>query len=137
MKIGFTGTRNDMTPEQKATFLREILKLTPIAEFHHGDCVGADATAHDIIVANTLNVRIIIHPPSDDTHRAWCEGNLILVAKSFLARNYDIVAACDLLIVVPRSNEETIRSGTWATYRQAIRAAKPTLVIKPNGEIDK
>jgi len=48
MKIGFTGTRDGMTQHQKEQFVLAMQDLSP-SEFHHGDCKGADAEAHDIV----------------------------------------------------------------------------------------
>jgi hypothetical protein len=41
--------------------------------------------------------------------------------KSCLARNHDVVRACELLIAAPSGNDEKIRSGTWATGRFGTR----------------
>lgn len=43
MKIGFTGTRHGMTNQQKNQFFKIIINLNDLKEFHHGDCIGADA----------------------------------------------------------------------------------------------
>jgi len=49
MKVGFTGTQAGLTPKQKLE-LRSLLMdyRDDITEFHHGDCIGADADAHEI-----------------------------------------------------------------------------------------
>ena len=44
--IGFTGTRQGMTAEQKSA-LRNLLD-GGAGDFHHGDCIGADSEAHGI-----------------------------------------------------------------------------------------
>lgn len=44
--IGFTGTRKGMTIAQKAEVALALIRhFTVGAEFHHGDCVGADHQA--------------------------------------------------------------------------------------------
>jgi hypothetical protein len=80
MKIGFTGSRNGMSHEQRVslrailTFVQHLLSSPDGAiEFHHGDCVGADSGAHDI--AMEAGCYIVIHPPSNDKLRAYCEGH--------------------------------------------------------------
>ena len=61
--IGFTGTQQGMTLRQKQQ-LNEILRdLYDKGNrwFHHGDCIGADAEAHDI--ATAIGYHILVHPP--------------------------------------------------------------------------
>ena len=48
MKIGFTGTRHGMTPQQIEALNALLPVADPTAEFHHGDCLGADAVAQRI-----------------------------------------------------------------------------------------
>jgi hypothetical protein len=45
MKVGFTGTRKGMTPQQRVAFAELVITLRP-TQAHHGDCVGADAEFH-------------------------------------------------------------------------------------------
>ena len=50
--VGFTGTQIGMSPLQKKTFtklIKFLLADNKITSFHHGDCVGADADAHNIV----------------------------------------------------------------------------------------
>lgn len=138
MKIGFTGTRKGMTRRQKRQFEGIIQKLGP-AEFHHGDCIGADSDAHEII--NHINVHpldifknaiiIVVHPPTHDKLRAHRKGHTILEPKPYLERNEDIVEETDLLIATPESSEEQARRGTWHTVRQARKMNKPIIILNP------
>jgi hypothetical protein len=131
MKVGFTGTRHGMTTRQLEK-VREQCSRT--FELHHGDCVGADSQMHAI--AQTIGCQIIIHPPSDTTRRAWCQGAYYIhKPRNHLARNHDIVDATDFLLAAPYEPEETLRSGTWATIRYARKSNKPIIVIAPNGTI--
>lgn len=117
--VGFTGTQLGMTMEQKREFRHLIVSLNP-SEFHHGDCVGADADAHRIVKRYLPDCRIIIHPPVIESKRAFCEGAFrILPAKEYLARNRDIVDATSRLIATPKELDEQMRSGTWSTIRYA------------------
>lgn len=59
MKIGFTGTRQGMTPAQRLKATHWLAKLSA-TEFHHGDCMGADAEAHAI----ALSLKILHHYPT-------------------------------------------------------------------------
>jgi hypothetical protein len=65
MKIGFTGSREGMSTHQKEQFVLKLNELG-VTEFHHGDCAGADAQAHDIIREFFPNVKIVVHPPKSD-----------------------------------------------------------------------
>ena len=133
MILGFTGTQNDISIEQFDQIVALLEELKPTA-VHHGDCVGADAVFHDICL--TLGIPIVIHPPIDNSKRAYCKGTLdgyplILVARDYLDRNHDIVDASDEMLVVPRIKAEELRSGTWATYRYAKKQSKVTHMVYP------
>ena len=128
MIIGFTGTADGMSANQRGQ-LQEFLDRINCTEFHHGDCVGADAQAHDIAFA--LSIPIIIHPPIKEWKRARCTGGTILPEKDYIARNHDIVDICNVLVACPRSATEEQRSGTWATYRYAAKVGRTTCLILP------
>ena len=132
MKVGFTGTRKGMTPEQISK-VTAILKYHGASEFHHGDCVGADAEAH--LVAVGLGVPVHIHPPINESGRAFCTGyEKVSNSKPYLDRNKDIVEACELLIAAPDGLQEKVRSGTWSTVRYA-RERKRVLIVFYTGEV--
>ena len=151
MKIGFTGTRQGLTPPQMESFVKMLEMLYGMqpaderVEFHHGDCAGADAQAH-AIVATTYGLRtdIHIHPPISSNARAFCDmrerpqgkRTMTLVVhdkKDYLNRNHDIVDECDVLVAVPKDEQEVVRSGTWATIRYARKRSRRTVIISPNG----
>jgi hypothetical protein len=100
MIIGFSGTRNGMTDRQKLKFVGKLNLLCP-TEFRHGDCVGADAEAHDLVREHFPKCKIIIHPPYLERLRAFKEGDFILNAKDYLVRNRDIVYASECLVATP------------------------------------
>lgn len=130
MKIGFTGTQEGMTQNQK-----NLLKLAlevhfePGSEFHHGDCVGADAEACDI--AKNTGYIIHCHPPIKTYKRAYKPYDVIYEAKEYIARNHDIVDSVEFMYVAPKEREEQLRSGTWATYRYTKKTNTRYWVISP------
>jgi len=125
--IGFTGTRRGMTQKQKDELYNFLCQYKG-GVFHHGDCVGADLEAHSI--ASKLGFKIVIHPPRNPEKRAFCEG-VVLEGKNYLERNRDIVEACDILVAVPKENQEVLRSGTWASIRYAKKVGKLVKIIYP------
>ena len=135
MKIGFTGTQQGMTEEQRVhlanNMLIEIVTADENIEFHHGDCIGADAEAHELVRVLFPYATIVIHPPSNPSKRAYCRGDLVLPTKTYLDRNHDIVNSVDYMFATPKEPEEVLRSGTWATIRYARKKNVPIEVITP------
>jgi len=127
MIAGFTGTQSTMSTDQFDRLVK-LCKDYKITELHHGDCVGADAVAHDI--AESLNIRTVIHPPIKPFKRAFKKGDMILPMKDYLVRNRDIVNASEILFACPKGPEE-LRSGTWSTVRYARRVKKPIEIVMP------
>lgn len=127
MIVGVTGTRYGRENEALEK-LRQTLKTKGAKEFHHGDCEGWDEQAH--FIAKQLGLRIVVHPPDDDRHRAWCSGGLVLPPKPYLERNRDIVNAIQFLIAAPDGPERT-RSGTWSTVRYAKKRGVPGVIYTP------
>jgi len=127
MKAGFTGSRNlKLTDKQKQT-LTEFINNMKITELHHGDCVGADADVHDFMKSAFPDIKIVIHPPVEDKHRAFCKGDVVLKAKDYMERNRDIVDASEIIFALPQANSNP-RSGTLATIRYSEKKKK--VVIK-------
>jgi hypothetical protein len=119
-----------MTPAQERMF-RSMLSGQKGAALHHGDCIGADAQAHE--VACSLGREVTIHPPVNGTIRAWKTSPDIRAARPYLSRYKAIVCETDMLIAAPAEAEEQRRSGTWATVRFARKLGKPVCVIAPDG----
>ncbi len=116
MRLGFTGTRDGMTDQQKDKLI-EVLDAYNISQLHHGDCVGADEFAHNL--AKNMGIFVVVHPPIDPRLRAFCQGDEIRDTLPYIERNHSIVDETGALFVAPRTKEEQVRSGTWATYRYA------------------
>lgn len=150
MKIGFTGTQQGMSGDQITTFIKLLRGFvdqhgaqpftSTIMEFHHGDCIGADKDAHDIVrtfsAINEMNgIKIISHPPTKQKKRSFTIPDEERSPKAYLDRNHDIVDECGVLFACPKGFTEEKRSGTWATIRYAIKTKKPVYVILPSGEV--
>jgi hypothetical protein len=121
-----------MTPAQRE-WLDFVLTHLDVTHLHHGDCLGADAQAHEIAVGYTIEV--VIHPPTNDKLRAYCglgDGDNVvwMTAKPYLFRNRAIVNACDMLFAAPDCSKGTDMGGTWATIRYATNKGVPTVVAQ-------
>lgn len=133
MKVGFTESREGLSWRQWCT-LERIIPYLGMEEFHHGDCRGADANAHDIVTEKpTLGFRgVVVHPPKERHYRAFRRGVENREEKPYLERDRDIVDECDLLIAAPLFRDGTqraSRSGTWYTVNYARRLGKPVIIL--------
>jgi len=156
--IGFTGTRDALGSAQAESLATVLAVLSDRhgglsaaarrvvfddwqlgdtvacpTEVHHGDCVGADETFHNL--ARRFGFRVVIHPPQDPRWRACCDGDDILDERPYLQRNHDIVDACDVLVACPKQSREVLRSGTWATVRYASKRQKHIILVLPDGTL--
>ena len=141
MKIGFTGSHKGMSASQAHGFsLLLISQGGKDMEFHHGDCVGADETADQLVRGYWAEGKLVIHPPIKGENWARCgeprhgkyEGTLeveVRPQKDYLSRDRDIVNACDFLIACPLSLVEVNRSGTWYTIRYARKQEIPVIIL--------
>jgi hypothetical protein len=140
MKVGFTGTRQGMSLVQKEIFKRIIKELQP-TEFHHGDCIGADKNAHEVLRNICPETKIILHPgitkDKISRNRAFCKGDVLYEVKDYLPRNKDIVDYSDIIVGTPKEDtfDYHTRSGTWFTLRYALKCRKKTIIIFPMGDI--
>lgn len=136
-RFGFTGTQDDLTPEQLGS-LRGVFGLAAltenVTEFHHGDCVGADAAAHDVAV--TCGWPTHGHPTNIEGKRAFKRCDVTYPALDPLVRNQVIVDSIDQLVACPGEMHEVQRSGTWATVRRARKAGIPIVYCYPDGSIE-
>jgi len=141
--VGVTGTVKGATTRQFMV-LREITESFCFSEFHHGDAIGVDAQSHAIALrlknaraASAAPLRIVIHPPIRDAKRAFCEGaDEVREMKEYLDRDQDIASEVSVLLAVPETAEEQIRSGTWSTVRYARKRAGVLIIrINPDGTV--
>lgn len=128
MKTGFTGTQEGMTIYQSRALWIFLRNADP-DEFHHGDCIGADETAH--YIAKSLGIYVVGHPPANPKKRAFTDCDEWREPKPYLERNHDIVDESDEIVACPKSRDEELRSGTWSTVRYAIRKGKLEGLIYP------
>jgi hypothetical protein len=105
---------------------------------HHGDCKGGDAQFH--VIATVLGCLTIAHPPSTSASRAYCKADIILDPKTFLKRDWDIVAAAakagddGRMISAPGNYTPRLRgSGTWTTIRYSVQQGVPNTIFFPDG----
>lgn len=134
IKVGFTGTQAGMTEYQKDAVLALLRDLDgDLFEFHHGDCVGADAQAAQI--AKTLGFKIVAHPPLNNYKRAFFKSDETLPAKAYLDRNHDIVDAAEIMLATPKEFDEQLRSGTWATIRYSKKKNKSLFTFYPEARL--
>ena len=134
MRVGFTGTKLGMTKAQQASLSNELDRFRG-GEFSHGDCIGADAEAHEI--ARRLGYPIFIYPPSDPSRRAFAAdlgfNGAIMPAQPYMVRNRAIVDASDVVIAAPNTMQEVVRSGTWSTVRYARKRGREIVLVFPDG----
>lgn len=135
MNIGFTGTQVGMSESQKDKLAEILFRAADdhpgeSLEFHHGDCVGADAQADSI--ARSAGFRVVVHPPTNDAKRAFRArpGDAVREPRPYLVRNVDIVDETGFLVAAPKSAEEELRSGTWATVRYARSIRRLTVILE-------
>ena len=136
--IGFTGTRKGITPLQRNIF-QELLSDERWDEpqvFHHGGCVGADAQVHSIVQAFG-HYEISVWPGNLTAQRHYTiePPYYIHAIRPPLDRNQMIVDHCNVLIAISGTEEETLRSGAWATIRYARKQGKRIIIITPSGQI--
>lgn len=133
MEIGFTGTRLGVTLKQfdeLVDTIEFIMDQNDVTMAHHGDCIGADATFHD--VCESLGIPITIHPPIKSTTRAFKKNETVMMPQdSYIQRDRKIVKASDFMLSCPHTMVEITRSGTWTTTRFARKTNTPVHVIWP------
>jgi hypothetical protein len=140
--LGFTGTQQGMTKDQKEMVDLLLWNFLPKI-VNHGDCIGADAEFHDLccILKEKRKKKDIpdihIWPPDKAKKRKFCEGYAELHPEApYLERNRSIVEHSRIMIAAPKETEETLRSGTWSTIRYSVQTRTPTIIVWPDGRFD-
>jgi len=133
--LGITGTRKGCNAYQYNMMQHFIRSCGQIGEFHHGQCIGVDAEAHNYVRSTHLYTTIIIHPPSDISKVFTLPPDPQVIIKPpqpYLERNKNIVNAVERLLAVP-DGPERVHSGTWNTVRHARSVKTPVIIILPEG----
>lgn len=124
MKLGFTGTRNGMSPAQRIK-ITEILSslLSKITEFHHGCCVGADHKVVDVI-CNIVSPPVLCTCTPLDFE---CDG-----CRSNRDRTDQPISAPFSIVAHPPDN---ISSQSFAALWLSHRKCKPANYLARNRDI--
>ena len=134
MKVGFTGTQDDLSVAQFDLLTDVISELSEMKEAHHGCCVGADQTFNTMVKFIWNDVITHGHFPDDNKKVAHLSVDVEHDPEPYLVRNHNIVDACDILIACPKTLKEQLRSGTWATIRYARKVGKPIAILWKDGK---
>lgn len=136
--FGFTGSRAGITKAQENA-LRELFDYfynNGFEAIRHGDCKGADASAHAL--AQEAGFFTYIHPCDMSWARAFCKPTPgwgeVLSVRPPLVRNRDIVRESEILVATPKEFSMIARSGTWATIRYAKKQDMDVYIIYPDGD---
>ncbi len=125
--VGISGTRHGANSQQlaKIRYLLMNYKRQGATYFRHGDCQGVDVEAAEI--ARRLGYTIIKHPGPVGV---GSYADVTLDPMSFLDRNKVIARMSDVVLIVPHTNKEVLRSGTWSTYRYALKMDIPIRMVE-------
>lgn len=135
--IGFTGSRQGITPAQRDTLRRLLEEIYPDIVVH-GCAIGADAQFAFLCSVRSPRPHIIGYPsdqPSQTDDEACGLCDEIKPPSPPLRRNREIVDTSNRLLACPASDTEELRSGTWATIRYARRKQRHITLILPDGSI--
>jgi hypothetical protein len=135
MRYGITGNRTGLSERQIAWIKGNMLSSREPNVLAHGDCIGVDAEVHDLWASAYGERWVSIHPPEDETYRAFKSSTTMYLPEPYLDRNKRIVETCDLLVAFP-DKPEYLRSGTWSTVRAARKIRKNNIVVHPDGSTE-
>lgn len=132
MIVGFTGTRRGMSRDQQLRVFSLLQHFGP-KETRHGDCQGADEQFHEMCY--TIGIPIHVHPPKDETYRAYCSTGIITPypPQDFYVRDRHIVQGSTLLIGTPLNDRS--RGGTWYTMNYARKYGKKVYKVLRDGSV--
>jgi len=135
MKIGITGTRFGLTEAQFTSLADVAPQISEMKEFHHGDCVGADAEVATFIKEEQPEVKIVRRPCTITKLCANTDADESYEPIDALERNRLIVDNVDLMLCFPGKMKEEQRSGTWYTIRYTRKKSVPMMIFWPDGTV--
>ena len=142
MNVGFTGTRQGMTNEQKFELARLLGRYSQdMFEpwFLHGNCIGADEEA--AIIANNLQFKLWSFPCDIPDLQSKLVSHRVELIETPLTRDRHIVRECDILIATPKENARPSSyrgSGTWYTINHCLKqnVKRRHVIIWPDGRLE-
>lgn len=122
--IGVTGSRWGMDEARQGVFGYIYTRLGG-HEFHHGMCSGVDTQSHELVRTLSHTSKIVGHPPIVQG-KFYTESDCdeLMEPEEYLKRDKNIVDRVEVMVGVPETAEEKLRSGTWATIRYAKKMIK-------------
>lgn len=132
MSVAVSGPARKLTEEEFGIVRAEIAKLPPGTHLFSGGAHGVDTAA--AFFALELGLPVVLVVPADLFHNYRLAQNteladVIEVEGSYMDRNDRLAEEADELIAFPRSPNETVRSGTWATVRRFRKQEKPVKIV--------
>ena len=121
-----------MTDQQIERLFKLVFDWQP-TEFNHGDCVGADFQAANVVLDAWPEAFFHAWPSTVTHKRANGYADEWHDPMPPLERNKIMVNRCDRLVACPGERREVLRSGTWSTVRYAKRIGRPVMIIFPDG----
>lgn len=124
--VGFSGSRQALTPNQEAYVLHAVRALPHGTLVVTGACVGLDAFVAREAFFSGFRVKTILpfdRKAVDPDWAKYChEYEEMPVGTTYKHRNARIVQLSDSLIAFPLHAEgDSLYSGTWQTVRMARR----------------
>ena len=128
MRVAISGSREGLTPHQRAFIRGRILALPPKSRIITGGCRGVDAYAARVAFEaghyTVLTVLPSNHRAVDPDWRDHCHGYIQLPGgTTYRDRNIAMLQRADHLLafpLYPRDHHRSKRSGTWMTIGLAL-----------------
>jgi len=136
--LGITATRNKLNSDQRNRLTQVLAEhfIVGIRQLEHGCCTGGDEMA--ALLGKDLGYRVVAHPPKNKaffSQKSYDASDEHLPELDYLERNRMIVSRVNLLVAVPGTVEEVVRSGTWTTLRYARERRLTRIIIFPDGKL--